>query len=901
MSMSKGDAFNTYRQRYSEFVYDSYQYDVQSDGLHIAFCFRIGELVFRPTAFIPTRPFLEARRLSTEQLNMLVFHIGMIELISYWKCYCPPTVIVRPYRLNDEQVAFWKKIYYNGLGEFFYTNEIDTSYADFLNIRFEATRTLATALYTAPCDGEPLYLVPVGGGKDSVVSLELLKTTSKQVIPLIMNPRGATRDCVARAGYTMQQVLVIERHLDEELLEQNKKGALNGHTPFSALLAFYTILAAALTGRSCRIALSNENSANESTVVGSLVNHQYSKSVEFEDDCRRYAAQFATGVEYFSFLRPLSELQIAMLFARYGHYHDVFRSCNVGSKQDVWCGHCAKCLFAYIILSPFIEPEQLRGMFGKDMLDDETLRTEFEQLTGQAETKPFECVGTVSEVRDALTLALARWYPDERPALLRDYKPAPVVTRLDTLAQHHNLTQEETALLGSALLASQSQASGVATDLAFYRSVDFFNLLAFKNILIAGYGKEGKSSHALLQRLFPRSRRIDIACNDKEIATALACRPYDLILKSPGIPTAFFDDRCDATTLSSQTDLFLRVYHDQTIGVTGTKGKSTTASLLHHVLQHCTARKVLLAGNIGLPVAEIIPLMSSHALVVAELSCHQLEIIHNAPHIGILLNLYQEHLDHYRSYEDYKWAKFQMAVKQKPSDFFVYCTDNDEVVQLVAANASTLRQTLLPYSLGEAQQAMPDSDTLPLKGTHNLSNIYAVWLVAKQFAINMPQFREALADFHPLEHRLEYVATKGGVVYYNDSISTIPQTTMAALQALSTVQTLILGGFDRGIDYHPLAEYLIRQPLGVAVRNLVFFGSAGHALWQQIGRLADITDRKVLCHFEADYSMEEAVHFAQQNTEAGKICLLSPAASSYDHYKNFEYRGADFKQCVKQL
>ena len=156
------------------------------------------------------------------------------------------------------------------------------------------------------------------------------------------------------------------------------------------------------------------------------------------------------GFNYFSFLRLLSELQIAMLFSRFTAYHDVFRSCNVGSKTDIWCGHCAKCLFAYIILSPFIEPTRLNQIFGKPMLDDLTLRHEFEQLIGEAETKPFECVGTVSEVRQALNMMLQRWYQGkEPPALLKDYTIG-TIDSIDTISTLGNLSQEERQILQNA-------------------------------------------------------------------------------------------------------------------------------------------------------------------------------------------------------------------------------------------------------------------------------------------------------------------------------------------------------------------------------------------------------------------------------------------------------------------
>ena len=445
--MSNQTKYDTFRKTFPEFVFDSYRYDVQPDGLHIVFTFCIGsDIVFTPDAFIPARPFLNFDQ-PKAMIDTLVFNMGMIELVSYWKCCCPPLVNIRCGKLTDDQIAFWKKIYYNGLGEFFYINGITATPDDFMTIVSEGPAHFCDT--KQPDETHRRVLVPIGGGKDSVVTLEMMQELAQgeRPIPLIMNPRGATVGCIEAAGYTLDDVLVIRRSIHPRLLQLNAEGFLNGHTPFSAMLAFYTLLAAQLSGAS-RITLSNESSANESTVVGTNVNHQYSKSIEFEDDFRHYVAAFISpAFNYYSFLRPLSELQIAMLFSRHEKYFDVFRSCNAGSKQDIWCGKCAKCLFAYIILSPFIAPERLNAIFGKSMLDDTDLQQYFDELTGHAETKPFECVGTISEVHSALSMTIARWYPETRPALLKDYQVSAPTTSLTTLFTLHNLDKDETALL----------------------------------------------------------------------------------------------------------------------------------------------------------------------------------------------------------------------------------------------------------------------------------------------------------------------------------------------------------------------------------------------------------------------------------------------------------------------
>lgn len=447
--------YDSFRQAYPKFVYEDYQYDVQPDGLHIVFAFRISnDIVFNPSAVIPARPFLNFDQ-PQEVLDLLVFHIGMIELISYWKCFCPPVVEVRCGSLSPDQVQFWKKLYFNGLGEFFYTNSIVATPDNFLTIESRTDEKPTSPSFYRPTSSAishlAPYLVPIGGGKDSVVTLELLQGVGTHPIPLIMNPRGATIGCIQAAGYSLEEVLIIQRTIHPRLLELNAQGCLNGHTPFSAMLAFYTLLAAQLSGVA-NIALSNESSANESTVVGTSINHQYSKSLEFENDFRHYTAKYISPIfNYFSFLRPLSELQIAMLFSRYEKYFDIFRSCNVGSKEDVWCGHCPKCLFAYIILSPFIPPQRLNAIFGKCMLDDPGMQLSFDQLIGRAETKPFECVGTISEVHSALSITLSRWYPHQRPYLLCEYQPSPATSSLSTLLPDHNLSAPLLGILSQAV------------------------------------------------------------------------------------------------------------------------------------------------------------------------------------------------------------------------------------------------------------------------------------------------------------------------------------------------------------------------------------------------------------------------------------------------------------------
>lgn len=387
--------FDALREQFKTFTFYAQEVKVENGVLSMIFHFSLDEqYYFHPSMTIPARPFYHWDAVPMEQLESLAFHIGMVELVSYWKLACPKTIVVKPFDLKLCQKKWWRHLYYNGLGEFRYLNGINCSEHDFLSIESGTDcdfKRIGVSL-------EEQALIPVGGGKDSVVTLELLRK-DMPIIPLILNPRGATVNCVKAAGYTLDDVAVINRTLDPTMLRLNNEGYLNGHTPFSALLAFLTLLIGVGSG-SKYIALSNESSANESTVPGTDINHQYSKSIEFERDFRDYVSQhLSEEIQYFSFLRPLNEMQIASLFAQCEAYHPVFRSCNAGSKTDSWCCHCPKCLFTWIILSPFLSREQLIEIFGSDLMNDDTLKPVFDELNGTAPVKPFECVGTVEEVR----------------------------------------------------------------------------------------------------------------------------------------------------------------------------------------------------------------------------------------------------------------------------------------------------------------------------------------------------------------------------------------------------------------------------------------------------------------------------------------------------------------------
>ena len=399
MCNDKHEQFIDFRNKYPKFIYSGYHISESNKLLCLDFHFVIPGLAeFKPHWDI-VKPNSFLVDIKDKRLNELVFSLGMVELVSYWKLTCSPEVSVACGSLSEEQSGWWKKLYQKGLGEFFYTNGIKID-NDFMKIICQKSYCYSPKENKVG-DNNTKVLIPIGGGKDSAVTLELLKGYAERFC-YIINPRKATIDTVSVSLIPDKNVIIANRSLDDNLIALNKQGFLNGHTPFSAIVAFSSVIAAYIYEIEF-IALSNESSASESTVLGTDVNHQYSKSLEFESDFIAYEAKYiSSGVKYFSLIRPLTEMGIAKIFSRLEKYHSIFQSCNVGSKKDIWCACCSKCLFVYIILTPFLSEDKLINIFKRNMLNDSELIPIFEKLIGLQPEKPFECVGSCDEVNAAM-------------------------------------------------------------------------------------------------------------------------------------------------------------------------------------------------------------------------------------------------------------------------------------------------------------------------------------------------------------------------------------------------------------------------------------------------------------------------------------------------------------------
>ncbi len=398
------------RKKYDKFIYEKYEINDELDWLKITYFFNIPWLAeFRPTIQIDKKN-IKNQNINSDFVNYLVFHIGLVELISYWKCCCPKNVEIKAWYIDKDQIKWFKKMYFYGLGEFFYTNGIEVNIDNFMNIECswhteqDKKYNLGSSLYS---EWQRTWnLITIWWGKDSNVTLELLKWMDND--SFILNPNDVTLECSKIAWYNNPRIM--KRILDPQIIELNKQWFLNGHTPFNAILAFLTYLVAYL-GNKKYIVLSNESSANESNVRGLKVNHQYSKSFEFENDFNHYTEKyFWIWIKYFSFLRPLLEIQIAQLFSKFEQYHQVFKSCNVWSKSKPrkWCCNCPKCLFVFIILSPFLYKEKLIEIFWEDLFENKELLQTFIDLTWNSDNKPFECVWTYDEVNYAIALTIKK-------------------------------------------------------------------------------------------------------------------------------------------------------------------------------------------------------------------------------------------------------------------------------------------------------------------------------------------------------------------------------------------------------------------------------------------------------------------------------------------------------------
>ncbi len=394
--------------KYPVFTYEKYSFKKIGKDLEVSFVFKTGDIVFNPKLIIKN---VKAKK----DISNLVFNLGLIEMFSYWKAVCSPKIIIECGYLDNFQKKWWQKLLTKGMGQFFYENKLK-----FINVSIETKGKKINKKINIKGDKA---MVLIGGGKDSAVALELAKKAKKNVSCFALNPTKQvirmTKGC---------ELIVVKREIDKKLLKMSRQGFYNGHTPFVAYLSFLSLIVSALFDKKY-IILGNEESSNEGNVkyLGKEINHQYSKTFEFENDFREYTTKYLSDVNYFSILRPFYELQIAQMFSKMPKYFNIFLSCNEsqrtysGTKKKTgkWCGACPKCLFVFVALYPFVEEKHLIKIFKENLLDKKELIPLMMELLGEKNIKPFECVGTRKET---LVVFYLSWKKNKKLVLLKHFE-----------------------------------------------------------------------------------------------------------------------------------------------------------------------------------------------------------------------------------------------------------------------------------------------------------------------------------------------------------------------------------------------------------------------------------------------------------------------------------------------
>ena len=418
-----------------------------------------------------------------------------------------------------------------------------------------------------------------------------------------------------------------------------------------------------------------------------------------------------------------------------------------------------------------------------------------------------------------------------------------------------------------------------------------------KKIIILGMGLEGVSTYNLLTKY---SKELNIYLYDDNNVDKIVVdkginidknklvtksnyidllKEYDVIIKTPGMSFKGLDVSDYKHKITSQVELFLKYNDCLTIGITGSKGKSTTTSLLYEVLNN-ELDNVIIAGNIGIPIFDQIENINKDSIVVLELSCQQLQFVTNSPTLAVILNFYEEHLDHYDSYNDYKNGKLNIVSNNNKTKYFIF----DKSIEDICNTKSISNKVVVDYN-DKTNIYNYDFTSKPnLLGEHNKKNILFVLRVLETLKFNnLKQVSNSINNFKPLEHRIEPVGTFNGVTFYNDSISTIPEAVISCVEAIPNLDTLIIGGLDRGVNYEAMVEYINNSNLN----NIICLRETGHKLAPKIVKQTHLVE-----------TLEEAIQVVYSIDS--KVCALSPGAASYNSFKNFIERGNKYKELIKK-
>lgn len=439
--------FDDFRAKYPVFLYDSYSYERAGKALILSFTYTFGDGDTITTNIDIVLP----EEVTDEDIKSnedYIFRIGIINALSYWKAYSSPTFQIKCGSLTLSEISWWKNVWFDGVGEFRYRNGLmEVSKNDWVKFVCDVVEE------NPKHDFEKLSgnLIGFTGGKDSTLTLGLLKDSNEKdnEVFTIHEPTEFVYKVREVLGVEDWSETVVIRKIDQELIEKNKEGALNGHTPFSIVIGFLGLFIASLRGKKYVI-VSNEASANEPTVPGTDINHQFSKTFKFEQSFEDYNKMvWAGGPSYFSILRPLTEVGIISLLKKYEIAMPYITSCNTVSRDNLWCGKCPKCLFSFLMFSAVWDVKYATNILGTNMFSNiENMNTLLE-LTGKTVNKPFECVGTTGECLAALSVVYSREDYENDPLLLEFYNkykdtlPKPEDFKKLVCESHENSLPEE--------------------------------------------------------------------------------------------------------------------------------------------------------------------------------------------------------------------------------------------------------------------------------------------------------------------------------------------------------------------------------------------------------------------------------------------------------------------------
>ena len=844
--------------KYKEFIFEKYSFDSMTG--EAVFCYSIdNKLKFKEVLYFP----IKGVEKNIELIDKILFNIHLAGGLSYWKTYCPQKIVVKSGELSKTQAKFWEKLYYKGLGQFYFENKLDPNKLK-PNFPYENVETNSIRL-----TGLKDNLLPWGGGKDSIVSAEILRKAKKDFTLFSVRESIPQKQTAKIAN---KKLITVDRKLSPNLKALQKKDAYIGHVPITAYYSFIEILVAVLYGFK-NVVLSNEKSSDYGNIKykGLVVNHQYSKSYEFEKDFSKYLAKYITpSIKYFSLLRNWYEIKIAKEFSKCPQYFQSFSSCNLANfkidkskrlKTGLWCNSCPKCAFVFVMLSAFLPKKEILKIFKKDLFDDKKLENTFLDLLGLRAHKPLECVGRKSEVKQALKKIIEKG----------EFKDSYFIKKID---------DKKLVILG---LGVEGQSV-----LRFMRGID-----REKKITIADSRKLSEFD-SKTQRLLKKDKNFKL-CFGKKYLDCL--KNAEIIVKSPGISIQNTKEiqqaQKNGAVVTSAVNLFLEQARGPVIGITGTKGKSTTSSLIYKILK-TAGKKVYFGGNIGKPILDLLKYDSKNTYFIVELSSYQLENISKKPEIVLITSFFKDHLDYHGGVEKYFQAKMNIIGSKNKviynanfkviSDFLnqsnnknIYSYNNDKNYIkngfIFVKNAK-----ILPVS------------SIKIPGQHNQENVLAACVVTKDLKINSKTIERAVKGFKSLEHRMQKLGKFKNIVFYNDSASVTPESTIEAIKALKNINTIILGGLDRGYDFKRLAQVILESK----IKNVALFPNSDKALWSSLEKVCAKNKKYSLPKKKKFSNMKDCVKWCFEITEPGSICLLSPASPSYLSFKNFKDRGEQY-------